>query len=276
MNDATKVFSSSLTYFLYADDLKICRIVHTIRDAIALQRDLGSFLKWCVDNELFLNINKCNVISFTRKKSFVEFTYMFEAVVLKRVREVRDLGVLMDAKLTIAKHVEAIVAKSYSMLGFMMRLCKNFRSAQTLKSIYCAHVRSHLEYASMVRHPYQDTYIDKIESIQKKFVIYALRRSIRRDRNFRLPSYLSRCESIGIESLARRRINSCTYFVFDLLNGRYDAPNIRSLLVINNPVRLLRNANYLRVDRHRTEYGRYELKNNMCIRVTIHFLFLFY
>ena len=265
MNDATKVFTSSLTYFLYADDLKVCRVVKTVRDAVAMQIDLENFMKWCVDNQLYLNVDKCSVISFTRKRTTIDFEYMLDGVSLKRLQVVRDLGVLMDVKLSFSKHVESIIAKSYSMLGLVMRLCKDFKNVNTLKTIYFAHVRSYLEYASVVWHPYRVTYIDRIESIQKKFLIYALRRTIRRGSDYRLPSYLSRCKLIGIESLARRRINACVFFVFDVLDGRYNTPFITFSVVFNDPTRSLRFHDCLTVDRHRTDYGRYEPINNMCL-----------
>lgn len=271
MNDATKVFKSSSTYFLYADDLKICRVIRSVRDTIELQRDLNNLVVWCQNNCLCLNVDKCNIMSFTWKRSTIESVYMIQGVVLTRLHVMRDLGVLMDKKLTFSKHVEHIIAKSYSMLGFLMRICKAFKDVQTLKSIYFAHVRSYLEYASVVWHPYKDTYVDKIESIQKKFLMYALRRTVKRDANFRLPPYLDRCKSIGIESLARRRINACAFFVFDLLEERYDAIGLLSQLTINSPVvfdrstRNRREIPLLKVERHRTDYGQYEPINNMCM-----------
>lgn len=71
-----------------------------------LQRDLEIFLKWCVDNELYLNVEKGNIMSFTRKRSTIEFEFMLLATSLKRARTVRYLGVLMDKKLTFLKRVD--------------------------------------------------------------------------------------------------------------------------------------------------------------------------
>lgn len=182
---------------------------------------------------------------------------MIENDSLKRVESIRDLGVLMDKELTFSKHIQNIISKSYSMLGFVMRICKDFSSIQALKSVYFAHVRSYLEYASVVWHPYKETYINKIESIQKKFLIYALRRTVLRDNNFKLPPYITRCESIGLEVLARRRINACAFFAFDLMRKRLDAPALLSDVVIKQPTRdfrptIYRQAQFLEVHGHRT------------------------
>ena len=107
-------------------------------------------------------------------------------------------GVFIDSSINFKFHVESIVAKAHSMLGFIKRNCKEFTNLKALTSVYSAHVRSHLEYASTVWFPGQIYRINSIESVQKKYVIYALRRSIRRDANYRLPSYISRCETSNI------------------------------------------------------------------------------
>lgn len=96
--------------------------------------------------------------------------------------------------------------------------------------------------------------------------MYALRRTISRDENYRMPSYISRCDLIGIETLARRRINACAFFVFDLLSERYDAPNLLSQVTINRSTRNPRLPQFLNVQDHRTDYGQYEPINNMCMK----------
>ena len=145
-----------------------------------------------------------------------------------------------------------------------MRVCKEFKNVKTLKSVYFAS-ECPTEYASVVWHPYRRVYVNRIESIQTQFVIQALRRRVRRDENFRLPPYLTRCESIGIESLERYRINACLMFVFDLLFKCYLNASMISLPTVreenNRPVR--RQIGLLRIDWHRADYGQYEPINNM-------------
>jgi hypothetical protein len=196
-------------------------------------------------------------MSFHRNHSPIHYGYDVGAEAVKRVFEIKDLGVFFDVKLDFHRHVEYITSKAYCMLGFVKRICHEFRNVKALKSIYCAHVRSHLEYASCVWQPHCADKKEDIESIQRKFMMYALRRSVRRDANFRLPSYVSRCESIGLETLCRRRTNLSVFFAYDLLRGRIDSPSLRSLLVVNE-------HGCLRVVQHRTDYGYYEPVNNLC------------
>ena len=64
-------------------------------------------------------------------------------------------------------------------------MCIDFANLKAFTIVYCANVRSHLEYASVVWCPSLITKVDAMESVQKRFVMYALRRSVRRDINYR-------------------------------------------------------------------------------------------
>lgn len=261
MDDVVKSFKS--VKILYADDLKLLGKVSSLSDALLLQSDLDLLSEWCERNQLELNVDKCKVMSFFRIRSPVRFNYEIDGNRLKRVTEIQDLGVWLDEQLTFDRHVDFVTSKAYSMLGFVKRVCKQFTDIRALKSVYFAHVRAHLEYASVVWHPSSLCYINRIESIQKSFLIYALRRTVRRDCNFRLPPYLDRCQSIKIEPLWRRRINLNVLFVFDLLRNRLDAPDLLSRIRLKIPVRSFRSAEFFVIDFHRTDYGQHEPVNSM-------------
>jgi hypothetical protein len=47
-----------------------------------------------------------------------------------------DLGVLMDFKLTLREHVDVTVSKARQMLGFIMRVGRDFWDPYALKSLY--------------------------------------------------------------------------------------------------------------------------------------------
>jgi len=263
-DDVTKVIKHS-SCLLYADDLKLYKKVKSVLDCSAIQRDLDAISDWCQRNFLQLSIDKCQTISFHRNMHPIHFNYEICGTFLERVTEIRDLGVILDTKMNFNSHIEYITTKAYSMLGFIKRTCYEFRDIRALKSIYCAHVRSHLDYASVVWQPYCANKKAIIESIQKKFVMYALRRTVRRDENFRLPSYESRCKTLRIDSLQRRRYNLSAFYVFDLLSNRIDAPELRSRVVIYDPVRHIRRQPFLTINHHRTNYGFHEPLNELCM-----------
>jgi hypothetical protein len=63
---------------------------------------------------------KCITISITRGKHPIEFDYHIGGYQLE------DLGVVLDSRMTFLNHVESIISKSVSMLGFIKRISKEF------------------------------------------------------------------------------------------------------------------------------------------------------
>ena len=78
---------------------------------------------------------------------------MIDNNTINRVNIIRDLGILFDQNMSFSSHIDVIVSKAFSMLGFMMRIFSKFYDPLVLKSVYYSHVRSHLEYGSVVWYP---------------------------------------------------------------------------------------------------------------------------
>jgi hypothetical protein len=62
-----------------------------------------------------------------------------------------------------------------SMLGFLKRFGREFSDPYVLKIIYCCFVRSVLEYGSSIWSPNFEVHKGRIESVQRKFLRFALR-----------------------------------------------------------------------------------------------------
>ena len=140
---------------LFADDVKLYKAVQTLDDCHELQRCVDTFDAWCARNFLTISIGKCCVISFTRKRKPITFTYNISGHTLERVCIVRDLGVNLDSKLTFRDHYNDIITRGNRMLGFVCIIAKNFRDPLCLKSLYCSLVRSVLEFSSIVWSPFR-------------------------------------------------------------------------------------------------------------------------
>lgn len=122
------VFINDLIYrisspsLLYADDLKIFRQIDAVDQCMHLQNDLHKIQEWCVHNKMILNVDKCYIISFTRKKNKILHLYSIRDTILKRVEVVRDLGVLMDEQLTFRPHYDNILKKKSCHPGFHLKV----------------------------------------------------------------------------------------------------------------------------------------------------------
>jgi len=104
VNDIPKLLTHSKC-LLFADDLKIFKNIKTTVDTQNLWLDLRTVVNWSKNNNLPLNAEKCIVISFTRNKKHIQATYDIEEEQPERVKEVRDLGVVMESGLNYSQHL---------------------------------------------------------------------------------------------------------------------------------------------------------------------------
>lgn len=111
----------------------------------------------------------------------------------------------------------------------------------------------------MVWNPHHLREIERIESVQRRFIRFALRRLPWRDL-LRLPSYRSRCQLIDLESLQVRRNVARAMVIADLLQGRMNCPALLQSVDLYVRPRALRNnvmlRPWLRPPLRRTVYGR--------------------
>jgi Reverse transcriptase (RNA-dependent DNA polymerase) len=255
--DKVRRIFSNVDFLFYADDLKVFRVIRTLADCHELQLALNMFHDWCLQNRLILNIRKCNVMSFSRKNDPVRFDYNFCGVLISRPDSIKDLGIVFDRKMSFDLHVNYVVSRSMSMLGFVKRFGREFSDPYVLKTIFCSFVRSVLEYGSCVWSPNFEVHRKRIEGVQKKFLRYALRNLGWSD-PLNLPPYEDRCKLLNLRSLESRRDVFCAVFIRDLLAGTVDSTYLFSKLCLYAPVYALRDHEIVRPSFHRTTYGQNE------------------
>lgn len=205
---------------IYADDVKIFIPISCLKDCRNLQRNVELFSNFCMQFGLKVNVSKCNVVSFSRKPNTIHYDYRMSADVIHRSFCVNDLGVDLDSELSFTKHIDKVIAKANAMFGMIRRLGQEFDDPYTIISLYVGLVRSIIEYAGIVWQPYYETHKTRIESVQKKFVRFALRNLGWRDV---LPDYKSLCTLVGIDSLEIRRKTADALFLKDIIDGRYNS-----------------------------------------------------
>jgi len=112
-------------------------------------------------------------MTFSRTKKYVdERKYSMGGVILGSVIEKKDLGVIFDKKLTFRSHILASILKAKRMTGFIIRNCKHFSDTDTLKLMYYALVRPHLDYSSVTWEPTSRELVEKMEKVQLRFLRY--------------------------------------------------------------------------------------------------------
>lgn len=162
-------------------------------------------------------------------------------------------------------HRELAKKKADNNLGFVKRECYKALNIDNAKLLYGSLVRSHLEFANLIWSPHTLTHKQQMESTQKQAVIFLHKDNINRQENdYVLRPYRERCEELGITSLNRRRVNFAVLWIHQLITGRIDSPYLRGQLNLNTGERTLRNPQFIRLKRSRTEYGRNSPFNNAC------------
>lgn len=224
-------------FLMFADDLKIYRVISERSDTNKIQNDLNRIQNWCSRNFMALNTKKCYHIKFSRKKTSHTSTYKINDTILNTVNEIRDLGVIMDDKLNFKAHIDSCVKRSAQMLGFIKRNTKGFQSSKTKTVLYNALVRSRLEYASIVWNPFYTINSQRVESIQRAFTRHLA--FVSRDVSHRSP-YERRLSYFKMASLRERRTMHSLIFLHKLMNGQMDCSELLSRISINVPYKIPR------------------------------------
>jgi hypothetical protein len=118
-----------------------------------------------------LNLNKCQNISFLKKKTIniLTFNYKLSNHVLLHCFLLKDLGIPFDSKLLSTDHIIFKKNKALSMLSFIIRKCSNFNDPFILKCLYTSFVRYHFEYVSIIWDTQNiNFYSILIESVQNR------------------------------------------------------------------------------------------------------------
>jgi len=123
VSDLDEVLECTLSKF--ADDTKLGGVMDILAGCAAIQRDLDRLESWAEKNLMKFNKGKCRVL----QSSSVE----------------RDLGVLMNDKLTMTQLCALAAKKVRGILGCLKRSVAS-KSREVLLPLYSALVRPHVQY----------------------------------------------------------------------------------------------------------------------------------
>ena len=89
---------------------------------------------------------------------------------LVRLNHQRDLGIVLDSKLSFNYHVDHIVAKANRIVGFIKRNFSLIDNVPALRRLFVTIVRPILEYNTVIFNSISKHQAKRIESIQKRFL----------------------------------------------------------------------------------------------------------
>lgn len=216
INDIGSIITHS-SYLLFADDLKLYRIIKNLADCVLLQIDVNSVANWAKNNCLSFSAPKCNVVSFTRAKQTIIFEYSINDNIFHRFSQIKDLGVTFDSKMTFHQHTNDLCNRAYKLLGFVIRNSRSFQNPLTIRLLYNSLVLSVLESNCIIWAPFEASYILNIERVHKKFLRFLFLRL------YGTYPYLYPSKFIlgmtNYHSLETRRCFALLKYFFQLING---------------------------------------------------------
>ena len=125
----------------------------------------------------------------------------------------RDLGILIDSKLTFSDHINKIVKSAFLQSNYLLRVLKT-KNISTLMFAYKTYIRPLLEYASEVWNGKFKRHLYQIEKIQRKFT----RRALKRTGLNNIP-YAKRLQICNLEMLSTRRSLIDLTTTFKIIRG---------------------------------------------------------
>jgi hypothetical protein len=188
---------------------------------------------------------------FYKIKKPVLYQYTIDGTPLESQMTIRDLGILFDVGVTFVPHIAEIVGKALKTLGYILRIGKDFREVDTFVLLFTSLVRPILEYNSVLWSPYYDVHVRNIERVQNKllrFINYRLGIPIN---EINYPEIRNMC---GLQTLSERRSISDMVFLYKLINGLIDSPQILQMVNLHIPKRTTRNRCTFSTDLATTNY----------------------
>ncbi|CAB4017929.1 RNA-directed DNA polymerase from mobile element jockey [Paramuricea clavata] len=228
----------------FVDDLTALEIVPRNSPSLMnhIVADIHSFAEV---NNMKLNPAKCKdmIVNFLHFNTSVLQPIIIGATRVESVSSFKLLGVYVTSDLTWSVHCEYIIKKSNRRLYALRKLKRSGVAPTDILCVYCAIIRSVLEYASVVFANLPQNLSDDLERVQKRALAIIYPNC----------SYDDALKLAGIEPLVLRRDAACKRFVETILPGNPLYPIVHSWSAPVNHGYKLRSDNVARNIRMRTD-----------------------
>ena len=203
---------------LFADDTKL----YSICSKNKLQSDLDKVVEWTNEMQMSFNAGKCKVMHLGKDNPLRQYTMLDlnnERCPLTDTETEKDLGVLIDNRLSFTDHVTAQVNKANRALG-ALRATYKYMDKYTFKHLYKSLIRPHVEYASpvwSVRTKYNQDLLERVQRRATKIIP-----------EIKHLSYTERLKVLNLPTLLYRRRRADVLQLYKILHGfdDFDLDNV--------------------------------------------------
>jgi len=223
VNELLSLVSSLL--LLFADNIKLYRIIWLPDNCLQLQRDIDILAQWSKRWLLSFNVSKCKVLHIGKTTSHCNHQYKLHEVMFELLDDLHDLGIYMDSKLKFNIHNDLMTNKVNCTLGLIYKVFECKDSNIVLK-LYKSLVHPLLECNNTIWGP---TYVmdkQKVEAVQW-----------RATRIISICCYLPYFDCLQYLNLPSLQYQRCRWdllFLYQMVNNYYDMNYGDFFFIFNN------------------------------------------
>nr|CAD2192477.1 unnamed protein product [Meloidogyne enterolobii] len=173
INDLPDIIPKGISVKLFADDIKIYLIHDSISQCNILSDTISNIELWCGQWGISISSDKSYALYLGRNNQMHQ--YKIEDTIIKGLDSIRDLGIIIDNKLSFHKHFDTIVRTAYYRMKVLFKTIRS-RSIRTWTLVYKSYIRPILEYAPEIWNPHFKKDVLQIEKCQKFFTSIALKK----------------------------------------------------------------------------------------------------
>ena len=209
----------------YADDTRLWRFIHKIEDQQLLQDDLQVLYDWAEKNNKSFNDKKFEYLPLGSSNMKRSYTTPNGSKIREK-EHVRDLGVQMSSNGSFEEHMRCCVKGAFQVSSWVLRTFLS-RDRYVIKVLLQSLVVPKVEYASVVWSPFDNTNIQMLENVQRKFTSKILQYQTWNEelqRYICTVDYVERLKDLKIYSLERRRERFMILYAYRVLIGLIKFP----------------------------------------------------
>ena len=174
INDLFDTVPTGINYSLFADDCAIwCTDADSEYSIPRLQQALNKIETWSKKNGCIFSPSKSAVMTFTKNTRMHQPSDLrLSDNVIPRVNSFKFLGIVLDSRLTMTKHVQHIKTKCARRLNLFRCIAGTDFGAdrKTLLYLYKSLILPIIEYGAVVYAGASDNTLKKLDTIQNSFI----------------------------------------------------------------------------------------------------------
>ena len=194
---------------IFADDSKLVMKLKEQTDHQRLQEDLEQSIKWSEANNMQLNQQKFQLMSYGKDENLKE-AYTAGQEIINCENSVKDLGIYLSDDLSSDIQITEATKAGRKLMWWILRSFQS-REAETILFLYKSYVLPKMEYSSLMWSPYKKKDIVKLESVQRTLTS--------KIKNMQRYNYHQRLHKLKLYSLQRRRERFTALYMFKIHAG---------------------------------------------------------